>query len=153
MNLVARFGLVVLCAGILPAAALAQEQGYWRAESSTAKGVTGDIEFGNDKLMLDFYTTPLAEIRDLKPGEVSAVFDVDADSATAGRLYRVSIPAGKSFLHHSKLCGSEDTQWVATYAVRRQLQVAFFSGSSMPVFTPEAIGSATNLCGTYSYVR
>jgi hypothetical protein len=131
----------------------AQENGDWRAASSNAKSITGDVAFAGERFSLNFSTYPAAEIRALKPEEMSAVFDVPADEGGRGNLYRVSIPAGKKFLHKNTLCGSEDTQWVATYVAGRNLQLAFFSGASMPVLTVDALSNATDLCGLFSYSR
>ena len=140
---------LLLCAG----AARAQELGYWRAESSTAKSITGDISFGSEKMSINFYLTTIAEIRALKGEEVASVFDIAADSGAQGKLFRVSIPGSKVFLHKNKLCGSDDTQWVATFVSGKEMQVAFFSGSQMPVFTRDAISNSSDLCGTFTYVR
>ena len=57
------------------------------------------------------------------------------------------------FLHKNTLCGGEDTQWMVTSASGKSLQVAFFSGTTMPVLTPEVMANTTDLCGTYSYAR
>jgi hypothetical protein len=144
---------VALAAAAPPAPAQGPESGYWRASSRTATSITGDVAFSNDKFTMNFFTTAAADIRELKPGEVSAMFDVDASTAGKGTLYRVDIPGMKTFLHKNKLCGGEDTQWLAIYASGRDLQMALFSGDSMPVFTIDAISNASNLCGTFSYVR
>lgn len=148
----------LLCAALTPllacAIATAQDQGSWRASNESAKSITGDILLYNQKIAINFAAFTIAQIRALKPGEASAIFDVPADSATGtGNLYRLSIPPSRKFLHHNTLCGSEETQWMVTYAAGRDLQVAFFSGASMPVLTPEATMNATNLCGIFSYVR
>jgi len=140
-----------LLAGCLSAAA--QETGPWRAASSTAESITGDVAFSAATLSINFSAFPIARIRDLEPGEVSAVFDADSNAGARGSLYRLSIPAGKKFMHHNTLCGSEDTQWMAVYVAGRSLHLAFFSGQKMPVFTPDAISNSTNLCGTFLYGR
>ena len=131
----------------------AQEQGPWRAASKTAESITGDVAFSDTRIAIEFSTFPIVRVRDLEPGEVSAIFDVDSNSGGRGSLYRLSIPAAKKFMHHNTLCGSEETQWMAVYPVARSLHVAFFSGQKMPVFTPEAIANTTDLCGTFLYAR
>ena len=68
-------------------------------------------------------------------------------------LYRLRVPAERRFLHKNTLCGTEDTQWMATYVAGKSLRVAFFSGDNTPVFTFEAISSSTDLCGTFTYYR
>jgi hypothetical protein len=42
---------------------------------------------------------------------------------------------------------------MATFVSGRTLQVAFFSGTEVPIFTVDAIGKSTDLCGTFSYSR
>lgn len=139
----------------LPAAA--QDKGYWRASSNTATSITGDITLSAVKLSVNFAPFPLAEIRPLQPAEINALFNADAATQNAvsgsGNLYRLNIPGSKHFLHKNTLCGSDDVQWMATWASGRTLQVAFFSGSDMPVLKPEVIANATNLCGTFTYAR
>ncbi len=145
----------IACLGLLPlAAATAQDGGNWRAASTTARATTGDIALFNQKIALGFsaaYT--LAEIRTLKPEEITALFSGVDGASGNGHLYRTSIPGDKRFLHKNTLCGSEETQWVVTFAQGKNLQVAFFSTADMPVLTPEAMANNTNLCGTFSYVR
>ncbi len=131
----------------------AQELGPWRAANSPAASITGDVAFSDAKIAIDFSSFPIARIRDLEPGEVSAVFDADSSVGGRGSLYRLSIPASKKFLHKNSICGSEDTQWVAAFVAGRNLHLAFFSGQKMPVFTPEAIANSTDLCGTFLYGR
>jgi hypothetical protein len=131
----------------------AQDTGIWRAVSSSAQSITGDVTISDDKLSIDYSTFTIAQIRALEPGEVGAAFDMDSSSVTKGNLYRLSVPGTKRFLHKNTLCGSEDTQWMATYAAGNHLHLAFFSGEKMPVLKPEAIANSTDLCGTFSYAR
>ena len=149
-----RFGWLGTVAVFAWALALgAQEQGAWRAASKTARGLTGDVGFGNEKMSINFSSFAVAQIRELQPAEMAAVFASDGTVGGSGNLFRTSIPANKKFLSKNTLCGSEETQWIASYVVGKQLQLAFFSGAAMPVFTAEAMGSSTNLCGTFSYIR
>jgi hypothetical protein len=141
--------LALIC--IVPA--FAQDKGYWRADNQTAKSITGDITIGDARITMNFLSWPLAQIRALKPVEISAVFDADSNVAQAGNLYRLNVAASQRFLHKNTLCGTEDTQWMATYIEGRTLHVAFFSGSNMPVFTFEAISKSTDLCGAFAYTR
>ncbi len=128
--------------------------GYWRAASNTAASITGDIAIGKAKLTMNFKSYPLAEIRSLKPAEVAAVFDADANQTVEGELYRLKVPAPTKLLHHNTLCGTDDTQWMATYlSGGKTLEVAFFSGDDEPVFTMDAISKSSRLCGTYFFVR
>jgi hypothetical protein len=132
---------------------MAQEKGNWRAASKTAASTTGDVAFTNEKISINFASFPIAQIRALQQVEIGAMFDSDSTAGGSGNLYRLSIPAVKKFLHKNSLCGDEETQWMTTYVHGRTLELAFFSGATMPVFTPDAIANATNLCGIYSYSR
>lgn len=145
-------GVAVLCGLVLAVPGVAQDRGYWRAVSTTAKGITGDLGLSEYKVTINFTSFTIAQIRTLKPEEAGAAFAGAAAEGT-GNLYRMSIPRTKQFLHHNTLCGSEDTQWMATYAAGKSLQVAFFSGETMPVFTAEALKDSPSLCGTFAYVR
>jgi hypothetical protein len=131
----------------------AQETGNWRAASSTARSITGDIGVSSEKLFINFTRFTISRIRTLEPAEVSATFDTDSNSGGTGSLYRLAIPADKKFLNKSTLCGSEQTQWMAAFATGGTLKLAFFSGSTPPVFTLDAIQNSTDLCGTFTYVR
>jgi hypothetical protein len=131
----------------------AQNKGYWRAASNTAASITGDLTISESKLTIDFTAFPMSQARTLKPEEVSAVFDADVNAGGTGTLHRLMVPAAKRFLHHNTLCGSEDTQWMATYVSGKTMQVAFFSGVDAPEFTMDALAKSTELCGTYTYVR
>lgn len=133
--------------------AAAQEQGYWRAASSSARNVTGDLTISEERLAINFYMTPMSRIRALDATEVSSVFDVDSSAGGTGSLYRLDIPAEKKFQHRNSLCGSESVQWMVAFPSGKTLQVAFFSGAKPPVFTFEAIANSTDKCGTFTYVR
>ena len=146
--------MIALAGMVCLAAARAQEdRGLWSATSTNAHAITGDIAIAEAKVTLNFATFPLAPIRRLKPVEVSAVFDADVNAGINGMLYRLRVPARQRFEHKNTLCGDEDTQWMATYVTGKTLEVAFFSGDDMPVFTFDAISKSTTLCGTYRYSR
>ena len=130
-----------------------QDKGYWRAASNTAASITGDIGIAAATMTLNFKKYPLASIRSLQPAEVSAAFDADASTAGPGTLYRLRVPAWVRLLKHNTLCGTDDAEWMATYAAGKSLQVAFFSGADEPKFSFDAIANSTHLCGTYSFVR
>lgn len=132
--------------------AAAQESGPWRASSSNAHAITGDIFFAPTKLSINFTTFTIAQIRSLQTPEAIAVFNPDTPTG-GGNVFRVNIPADKRFLHKNTLCGSDATQWIVTYAQGRDLQVAFFSGSAPPALTVDALNNNTNLCGVFTYVR
>jgi len=134
-------------------AAGAQEKGNWRATSSIAQSITGDVALSDEKIAINFSTFTIARIRALKPEEIGAVFNADAGAGGSGSLYRLNVPASKKFLRKNSLCGSDDTQWMVTYVAGRSLQLAFFSGPKPPVFTTDALADSTDLCGKFSYVK
>ena len=131
----------------------AQDKGYWRAASTQANKITGDLTIGDARLTINFTGYTLALIHKLAPAEMGAAFDADVNNSGAGNLYRLDIPADKRFSHHNTLCGSEETQWMATYAEGKDLQVLFFSGGEMPVLSGEALANSSNVCGRFSYER
>ncbi|MBS1821592.1 MAG: hypothetical protein JST61_06415 [Acidobacteria bacterium] len=131
----------------------AQETGNWRAANQTAKSITGDIGISPEKIFINFARFTMSRIRALRPAEVAAAFEADSATAGAGSLYRLSIPPEQKFLHKNTLCGSDETQWMATYVEGKTLKVAFFSNAAPPVFTLEALQNSPNLCGTFTYVK
>jgi hypothetical protein len=146
--------LVLVCALGCAASAVAQDGGYWRASNDTAKSTTGDIGIGSLKVTIDFQLFTVAQIHNVDATQARAVFDIDApEGAILGNLYHLSIPAGKKFLHKNAICGNEETQYMVTAVVGKEMHVAFFSGAAMPELKAEAIMNSTNLCGTYTYTR
>jgi hypothetical protein len=137
----------------LAAPGVAQERGNWHAASRTAQSITGDVAFGNEKMIINFAPFPFAEIRALNAEEIMAMFDGADVSAGAGHLYRVSIAGDRRFLRKNTLCGAAEVQWMATYSTGKQLEIAMFSGATTPVLSVEALNGNTNLCGTYAYSR
>jgi hypothetical protein len=131
----------------------AQENGMWRAASSTAKSITGDIALANEKITINFLSFTMVRVRALEKAELSAAFDADANTNGSGSLYRLNVPGARKFLHKNSLCGAEDTEWMATYVLGRSLQLAFFSGQKPPLLTLDALANSSDLCGTYAYVN
>lgn len=131
----------------------AQDQGYWRAASTTANSITGDITVSAAKVTIDFISFPMVQARPLTPTEAASVFDADINAGIGAKLYHVTVAAGQRFVKHNTLCGTEQTEWMVTFYSGGLLQVAFFSGTQPPVFTLDAIGNSTDLCGTFSYSR
>jgi hypothetical protein len=142
-------GLVLVCCVM----AAAQDKGDWRASSSTARSITGDVALSEEKIFINFLGFTVARIRGLEQAEASALFDPDGTAVGNGSLYRLNVPGEKKFLHKNSLCGSDDTQWMVTYVAGRSLQLAFFSGAKPPVFTPDALANSTEMCGKFGYVR
>ena len=95
----------------------------------------------------------LAPIRKLTAAEGGAAFDVDVKAEAGEICIACSIPGDKRFLHRNTLCGSEETQWMATYVEDRTLHIALFSGANMPVLTAEALSNSKEVCGIFSYGR
>lgn len=125
----------------------------WRAESKTARSVTGDIAFGGQKLVIDFAQFTLAPLHELSADEVLAMFNPDNGATGHGTLFRLDIPGTQRFLHKNTLCGTEPTEFMATYIDGKQLRVAFFSGTKMPTLTIEALQNESTMCGMYGYQR
>ena len=134
-------------------AAAAQDKGYWRAASNTARSITGDLSLGDEKIIINFVPFPMVKARTLEKAEISALFDVDSTATGDGTLYRLTVPAAKKFLNKNTLCGAEDTQWMVTYVSGKSLRLALFSGQKAPIFTFTAISNSTDLCGTFEYAR
>jgi len=145
------FKLLLVSIFILPLSLAAQEKGVWGAASSNAKSITGDIAIADTKLTISLLTFPLAQIRELQPAELAAAFD--ADPGGTGHLYRIGIAAAQRFLHKNTLCGTEDTEWMATWIQGKTLHVAFFSNPKPPVFTFESLNNSPDLCGSFIYSR
>ena len=142
-------------AGVLAGSAwsIAQDKGYWRASSTNAKAITGDVALANEKMSMNLVPFTIAPIRALKLEEEVAAFDAESSVPGTGELYRVNIAGATKFLHKNTLCGGEDTQWMATYAAAHDLRIAFFSGANPPMLTIDALANSTDLCGTFSYSR
>jgi len=131
----------------------AQDKGYWRAASSSATKITGDMTISESKLTINFIGYSLASIRKITTTEAASVFDVDINQAGSGSVYRLKIPGDKRFLHHNTLCGSEDTEWMVTFVEGHMLHVALFSGADMPTLTHDALANSTDVCGVFAYER
>ena len=145
--------LAAFCVLGLAVACTAQDGGYWRAASTNAKAITGDIAISPNKVTINYFGFLIARVRSLKPEEAAAAFDADVNAPGNGALYRLDISAGRRFQHHNTLCGTEDTQWMATYVSGHTLQVAFFSGQTPPVLTIDALANTMERCGTFAYAR
>jgi hypothetical protein len=156
MKLNGLVAVAVLITALIGACSLtlnAQEQGYWRAASTNAKSITGDITISETQVIFNFSPFTIALIRPLKTVEVAAVFDADVNSGVKGTLYRLSIPSERRFLHKNTLCGTESTQWMATFVSGRNLQIALFSGLDEPVLTFDALANSSTRCATFTYAR
>lgn len=131
----------------------AQEAGLWRASSTNAKSITGDIGFGENKLIINFLQFPISQIRPLTTDELLSVFNPDNPAAAVGHLYKLQIHGDQKFLHKNSLCGSDTVEWMATAIIGRELRIAMFSGGPVPALTVDSMNNGSNLCGTYTYTR
>jgi hypothetical protein len=152
MNLKKHFAVLTLLFGCT-GAVIAQDMGYWRAASTNARAITGDITFTETSVVFNFSPFTIAPIRKMKTAEVAAVFDADVNSGVQGNLYRLSVPSERRFLHKNTLCGTESAQWMATYVSGRNLQVALFSGLDEPLLTFDALANTSTRCATFTYAR
>jgi len=146
---------VAVIAPILLATTLAaQDNGYWRAVSNTARSITGDIAISGDRMSMNFVPTTIAEIHELTAEQITTVFNFPDGVNPMGHLYRLNIPGDRKLLHKNTLCGAEDTQWMATAVSGKTMQLAFFSGNMMPTMKAEDMNNDTpTLCGTFTYSR
>jgi hypothetical protein len=133
--------------------AAAQDKGYWRATSNTARSITGDLTLADEKISINFAVFPMVKNRNLEKAEIAALFDADSNAPGDGALYHLNIPATKKFLNKNTLCGAEDAQWMVTYVSGKSMRLALFSGQKVPVFTFDAISNSTDICGTFAYAR
>jgi hypothetical protein len=138
---------VMVCGAV---AVAQQERGMWRAVSSTARSITGDVSLSEERISINFVGFTMSRQRGLTATEVNSLFEAAGGS---GSLYRLDIPAAQRFVKKNTLCGSSDVQWMATYVEGKQLQIAFFSGGKAPVITAENLANTTDLCGTFTYAR
>jgi hypothetical protein len=148
--------IVLVCLLLVTCALSVRSQdllGYWRADSTNARAITGDIELTETSISINFTPFTIAHIRTLKTAEVAALFDVDVNSGVHGNLYRLSVPSERRFAHRNTLCGTESTQWMATFVSGRNLQVALFSGLDEPVFSFDALTNSSTRCATFTYSR
>ncbi len=150
--LTAALAIAAVLAGAARAGAQ-EDHGAWMSASTNARAITGDMVIADGKVTIDYWIFPLAIIRRLKPVEVSSVFDADVNAGISGTLYRLRVPAAQRFEHKNTLCGEEDAQWMATYVTGKKMEVAFFSGDDIPVFSFDAVQKSSTLCGTFAFTR
>ena len=148
-----RILFVIALLGICSLTCPAQDRGYWNPASSSASSITGDVAIYKDRATINLVSFTIVRVRDLTPAEAAAAFDADINAGQTGTLYHLNVPATQRFAHKNTLCGTESTQWMATFVTGKTMQVAFFSGPDTPVFSFEALRSSPDLCGTYSYAR
>src|SRR5258708_12478622 len=79
--------------------AAAQDKGYWRATSSTAKSITGDVALADEKISINLVSFTMARIHGLEQAEGSALFDPEAPTRGNRILSRLNLPSSKKFLH------------------------------------------------------
>jgi len=132
----------------------AQQPGYYRAASSNARSITGDVTLSPEKVTINFFSTAISKARALNAAEISSVFDADSSAPDgAAGLYKLNIASDHRFLHKNTLCGDQNVQWMVAYTSAGTLHVAFFSGDKPPALTFDAVRNSTDLCGTFTYIR
>lgn len=131
-------GLTILAAG----AASAEPQGRWRAASSTASAVTGDITlrdgaliFGNGK-----------RLALIPAGEPEGRWTPLPDTRR-GALYRLDPPSDPVLLHGNALCGKPVTYIVLSQHAEHGLSLTAFTGKAAPQ------GFGADACAVYFYER
>lgn len=135
-----RGGLVAAIVSIAPigvASAYTDEDSY-TAVSSTAMGVTGDIQ-------IDDFGITFANGETLKfSGLVDDHFSINGEDVPAS-VYRVSRPRDPKLENGNRLCGSGAVTFIANWASGE-------SGSVIAVFTgDEAPSSDDEMCASYTY--
>ncbi len=75
--------------------------------SSTARSITGDVNFSNEKLMISFSTFPIAQIAPCSRPRSLQPSICDETSGVSGNLFGLSIPGSRRFLHKNTLCGAD----------------------------------------------
>ena len=148
-----RMQVVGVVLGCWLVAGAQQDGGMWRAESKSARTITGDIALSSSKISINFLQFTIVPMRALEKSEISAIFNPDTEPTGSGNLYRTDIDGMRKFLHKNTLCGNENVEWMATYVSGKTLEVALFSGQKQPVMTAEALMNSTDMCGIFSYER
>lgn len=129
------------------------DNGYWKAVSKTAQSITGDVVLSGERMTIYFQPFTIADLRELTAEEIAGAFNFDSADGVRGKLYRLSIPADRHFLHKNTMCGNEETQYMATAVQGKTMQIAFFSGAKMPSMRPEDLNNSTAVCGTFTYAK
>ena len=128
----------------------------WRADTTTAQGITGDIRLGKDQLAIGARVFPLAFVRDLTRAEAAETADlIGASGPVAGGLYTIDIPAGTTFRNGNVLCNGATTRIIAverTESARRRLDLVAFEGDREIYFSGWKTVTG-HVCGTFGYSR
>ena len=114
----------------------------WEALSTTAMGITGDIEVEEDAIRFDGGKTVL----DL--GAATEVDDFSSDGVpTAATLYRLAIPSDPTLDSGNTLCGAPIT-YLAILDAGPDIQ----GGKILDVFSQAAVPTGDDgICASYTY--
>ena len=153
IKVAATAGVIVTCIACGAANANAQDTGHWRSATHRTEVMTGELTIAPENVTIYQSKFPMTFVRKLTPAEVGAVFDADTNAGIGGKLYSMHVPPRVYYAGGDLICGNEFIRWMATYVAGRTLQIAFFSGDDVPVFTFDTIANSTALCGTYVYTR
>jgi hypothetical protein len=149
----------VALSACLPLTAQPEVPVKWTAMSTTAMGITGDIETTKNELIIQNHRLRLSVAKKLQGEELedtSDLLNATRNSSTRGELYRTYFPGRTRLQGTNTLCGNAPTQWVVIVHTidrdnRTNLDLAFFSGNQQPDLKPAAIRISKNLCGTFWY--
>jgi len=131
---------------------------HWTAVSTTAMGITGDVELGEHQLVFDdVHSFHIEKIRRLTAPEVDATKELTGNSdLREWDLYKIDIPASAKLNHGNTMCGKRSTTKVIMAQGQgyggTELSLIFFSGSEEPFFKGWR-ESHTGVCASFGYVR
>lgn len=123
-------------------AASADYEGRWRAASSTASAVTGDIRLRGDTLIFGN-----GKRLTLIPASAREGNWTPLPESSSGALYRLDPPSDPVLLHGNTLCGKPVTYIVLSQRAEHGLGLTAFTGKAAPQ------GFDADACAVYFYER
>jgi len=132
---------------------------YWSALSTTAIGITGDVELGQHEIVIDdVHRYRIQKVRQLVASEVEAAKDLTGERGLSQwLLYTVHIPASTQLNNGNTMCGDQAaTRLVMAYgssAGAKTLSLIFLSGSKEPFRSGWRETTDSGVCGSFSYIR
>lgn len=132
---------------------------HWTAVSTTAMGITGDVEVGPHEIIIDeVHRYRVDKLRNLTPREVEAARKLGFSNAIDGwELYKINISAHAVLKNGNTMCGHLPT----TKMIMAQgpgyegteLALIFLSGSREPFFQGWEKTTDSGVCGGFGYGR
>jgi hypothetical protein len=110
-----RWMVIIAGLAVFSSPLFAQEKGAWRPVGTAAKYTTGFVVFSDGRISIAGKLVTVAQTRQLKHDEISAIFRLDLPFAGLGNLYRVRIPRSKNFAHKNTICNTDEAKWLATF--------------------------------------